>query len=182
LIADKLALITAHIEGILSIPRYAQSKIIMITENNLGDCAETMDLFFASKDNVQTWRDPSKPNKAGVCTDENKKKQYRETLDRLISVKDRIGILDQLVCTNPFMESSTRTQKTLDSLEAQMRKYIWTLVYQDNGRVKELISGKINQFGKLVAGQHDDLVLAVQMLCYWSAEYLKYKGQSQNVF
>jgi hypothetical protein len=180
--ADKVAFTNAHIEGIFAIPRYARSNIVLITENNLGDCAETMHLFFSSKRNVKLWRDPKKPDKAGVCTDERKKKQYRETFDRLLTVKDRIAILDQLVCANPFMDSTTRTEATLAVLETQMRRYIWALQYLDNGKVRELISGKINQFGKLVAGQHDDLMLAVQMLCYWGDEYRTYKGQNKNVF
>ena len=118
-----------------------------------------------------------KEGKYGIWTTNDSKKMCAAYFEDYLNAPDQLVYSKDFVCANPFVRSDLRAGKVKEMLFQQLGKFRKRWVEPENGKgpATLIISGKVDNEGKLVQGQNDDLVMALIILSYWATKWKRGK-------
>lgn len=164
---EKKSLVLAHLKAIRRNPRFKNSWIIFIPENNLDDAARATVKAAQRIEKVHIYLDSKLME--GARTGAWTKIQYTErAIDYLLP--GQVFFDQDLVCTNPYKAADQRLVLIRLEFIRQLRQWR-KLIYSDNsakGAPYITCSGKTDDSGQIVAGQKDDLSVTFVFNAYYS--------------
>lgn len=99
-------------------------------------------------------------------------------LDRitLLFNEDIIRLVEEPIITNTLAEGpGSPAQATEAELVQQMRRFkrVTYMPTHATQQVRQTVSGKTDEAGRVVRGQRDDMVIALLLCAFWQNEYAK---------
>ena len=186
---DVDSVLKAHINGLRGIHAFSTIPIFFIPESNYGLEASRMAMCLRRFVNVHVVH--QRPGAAGVLTDNTEKLHYADMIRERLTTGN-IAYLAEMVVTAPDNKipivrddpsyvfnriSDEHRYEARKELENQLNQFK-KIVLQPGiptSRPRMTYSGKTDEDGHIRPGLNDDLVMAIGIALYWSAELRKNK-------
>jgi hypothetical protein len=165
---QKKLFLRAHFKALRKVPRFKNSWIVFVPENNLDDAARRLINEARRFERVHVYVDEKMME--GAKTKPWTKIQYTEKAIEYLAEEGRIYLDEDLVCANPFKALNERLLSLKPEFFKQLRQW---RKFVDPGKTAKATpyitcSGKTDDTGQIVPGQKDDVSMAFVMNAYFS--------------
>lgn len=175
---EELRLLGDHLDGLRTRPYLKRAQIILIPERALGHAPGHLWASARNRYNITTVYEKTNENNMGLgdpgfqTRAGTKMKYANECRNWVKSLGVRIA--DDLVVTNAFVPTETRTDAALVKLKQQMQAYRTVSLDPDNPHSdsRATVSGVVDKYNKRNRSMNDDLMLAFTMCCYMCVKLL----------
>ena len=160
-------LLTAHIDGIRSVPEFADAWIVFIPESNLGNEASHMKKMLSKYVKLWTWNENGRD---GLLTTNTRKILYAAEGCRHLG-GNSIHIYKNLLLSNPYDHApyAEKKNRVLKELKTQLLKFSKIVKPRGHGKPIIIYSGKGD------GSENDDFVLAFLIALYGGALWISRK-------
>jgi hypothetical protein len=153
-------------------PWLKNSKIVLFVERNTAAGAEALEAISQAYKNTYVLMDRDGEH-AGWWTTWAQKAAYAISGSEQMR-ENKISFINDPVCENPWLPKETKWEITRNKLLEQLPRYKSRLPTEGTRKRKlPIISGTINEEGKKIKGQKDDLALSFFMALFFLDNILR---------
>lgn len=168
--------LNAHILGLRQVTRFRNSYIIFIPEANLAPYAARYTECVRHRQRFVPLYHNSNPTVPGVVTTNDNKQKYVESIQTHLML-DTLWFDPELVAANPIPRTEDAMAEYKRELKPKLMRELRNFreikrpgIFRD---AAPILSGKVNDEGRIVSGFTDDRVITLGMASYWAREVIR---------